>query len=59
MFGHKGRNLQNDVTYNEMRETVLVGGKLSPVILITSRSDRTDFVEVVQKGLDPEIMTKL
>ena len=36
-----------------MRETVLVGGKLSSCIPRHKGSERNDFVEEVKKGLDP------
>ena len=53
IFGHKGRNLQLDVISSKMRETILVGGKLSSCIPHHEGSERNNLVEEVEKGLDP------
>ena len=51
-LGLRGRNLQLFVISSKMRETVLVGGKLSSCSPHHGGSERNDFVEEVKKGLD-------
>ena len=43
----------DDVTSSKMRETMLVGGKLSSRSPHYEGSERDDSVEVVKRGLDP------
>ena len=38
---------------SKMRETMLVGGELSSCISHHECSERSDFMEEVEKGLDP------
>ena len=52
-FHQKGWNLQLDVISSKMKGTVLVGGKLSSCIHHHEGSERNNFVEEVEKGLDP------